>query len=207
MLAYHLQETGTGMEFYTLFSMGAFKSELSETSMNLFCDLYILKCLVQQTTCYKNPEHPSCIDLFLSNCANHFLKTEILETGLSDFHKLIITATTLKFEKQSPQIVTSQNYKDYKKELFEKEIQIKLSEFHIEGIPYEAFTNISTNTLNLYAPLKKKYMTANHSRFISKELSKEIMLRYRLRNKFPRDNTNEARTKYRKQCNICVYLL
>ena len=212
MITYHLQEIGKGLEFYTsnyekILLMGDFNSEMSETSMNSFCNLYNLKCLVQEPTCYKNPERPSCIDLFLSNCENHFLKTEILETGLSDFHKLIITATMLKFEKQPPQIVTYRNYKNYNKELFEKDIQIKLSEFDIENIPYETFTNIFIDILNLHAPLKKKYLRANHSKFISKELSKEIMLRSKLRNKFLKDKTDEARTKYRKQRNICVHLL
>ena len=75
--------------------MDDFNSEMSETSVNSFCNLYNLKCLVQELTYYKNPERSSCIDLFLSNCENHFLKTEILETGLSDTHKLIITATML----------------------------------------------------------------------------------------------------------------
>ena len=186
--------------------MGNFNSEMSETSMNSFCNLYNLKCLVQEPTCYKNPERPSCIDLFLSNCENHFLKTEIIETGLSDFHKLIITATMLKFEKQPPQIVTYRNYKNYNKELFEKGIQIKLSEFDIKNTPYETFSNIFIDILNLHAPLKKKYLRANHSKFISKELSKEIMLRSKLRNKFLKDKTDET-TKCRKQRNICVHLL
>ena len=192
MITYHLQEIGKSLEFYIsnyekILLMGGFNSEMSEASMNSFCNLYNLKCLVQEPTCYKNPERPSCIDLFLSNCENHFLKTAILETGLSDFHKLIITATMLKFEKQPPQIVTYRNYENYNKELFD-----------IENIPYETFTNIFIYILNLHAPLKK-YLSTNHSKFISKELSKEIMLRSKLRNKFLKDKPDEARTKYRKK--------
>ena len=61
----------------------------------------------------------------------------------------------LKFEKQPPQTVTYRNYKNYNKELFEKDIQIKLPEFHIENIPYEAFINIFIEVVNLHAPLKK----------------------------------------------------
>ena len=64
--------------------------------------------------------------------------------------------------------------------MFEKDIQIKLSAFDVESIHYSIFIDI----LNLYAPLKKKYLRANHSKFISKELSKDIMLRSKLRNKF-----------------------
>ena len=103
------------------------------------------------------------------------------------------------------QIVTYRNYKNYNKELFEKNIQIKLSEFDIENIPFETFTNIFIDILNLHAPLKKKYLRANHSKFISKELSKEIMLRSKIGNKLLKGKIDEARTKYRKQRNICVH--
>ena len=51
------------------------------------------------------------------------------------------------------------------------------------------------------------YLRANHPKFISKDLSKEIMLRPKLRDKFLKDKTDKARTKYRKQHNICVNLL
>ena len=107
MITCHVQETGKGLEFYAshyekILLMGDFNSEMSEASKNSFCNLYSLKCLVQEPTCQKNSERPYCIDLFLSKCENHFLKTDTLETGLSDFHKLVITATTLKFEKQPP---------------------------------------------------------------------------------------------------------
>ena len=56
MITYHLQEIGKGLEFYTsnyekILLMGDFNSEMSETSMNLFCNLYNLKCLVQEQTC------------------------------------------------------------------------------------------------------------------------------------------------------------
>ena len=38
--------------------------------------------------------------------------------------------------------------------------------------------------LNSFASVKKKYLRANHSEFVNKELSKAIMLRTKLRNKF-----------------------
>ena len=40
------------------------------------------------------------------------------------------------------------------------------------------------NALNSFAPVKKKYLRANHSKFVNKELSKAMMLRTKLRNKF-----------------------
>ena len=80
MITYHLQEIGKGLEFYTsnfekILLMGNFNSKMSEALTNSFCNLYNLRCLVQEPTFYKNPERLSHIDLFLSNYENHFLKT------------------------------------------------------------------------------------------------------------------------------------
>ena len=45
-----------------------FNSETFETALRNFCDLYKLKNLVSEMSCFKNPDNPSCIDLFLTNC-------------------------------------------------------------------------------------------------------------------------------------------
>ena len=60
--------------------------------------------------------------------------------------------------------------------------------------------------LNKFAPLKCKYLRANHTKFITKELSKAIMLRTRFRHDFLKMKTPEAKAKYDKQRNICVIL-
>ena len=61
--------------------------------------------------------------------------------------------------------------------------------------------------LNKIAPLKTKFLRANHSKFVTKEVSKAIMLRTKLRNKFLKKKTLESRAKYNKQRNICVSLI
>ena len=53
----------------------------------------------------------------------------------------------------------------------------------------------------------KKLQRANHSKFVTKELNKAIMLRSKLRKKFLKDRTKESRYKYKKQRNVCAYLL
>ena len=60
--------------------------------------------------------------------------------------------------------------------------------------------------LNKIARLKNKFLRANHSKFVAKEVSKAIMLRCKLRNKFLKKKTLESRAKYNKQRNICVSL-
>ena len=52
----------------------------------------------------------------------------------------------LRFEKEPPQIVTYLNYKNYIRELFQNEIQTKLSEFGIGNVMCETFTNSFNDT-------------------------------------------------------------
>ena len=54
---------------------------------------------------------------------------------------------------------------------------------------------------------KHTLLRGNHSKFVTKELSKAIMLRSKLRKRFLKDRTEESRCKYKKQRNVCVYLL
>ena len=50
-----------------------------------------LKSFSKEPTCFKNPNNPSRIDLFLTNRSRYFQNTFTIETGISDFHKLVVT--------------------------------------------------------------------------------------------------------------------
>ena len=79
--------------------------------MKAFCNQYKLKSLNKEPTCFKNVNKPSCIDLFLTNNSKCFEDCLTLETGLSDFHKLVVTIMKTKHERFAPKVV---NYRDYK---------------------------------------------------------------------------------------------
>ena len=55
------------------FNSETFETALSICALNLR-DLYKLKNLVWEPTCFKNPQNPSCIDLLL-NCSRRFQDT------------------------------------------------------------------------------------------------------------------------------------
>ena len=61
--------------------------------------------------------------------------------------------------------------------------------------------------LDKQLPEKKKYVRDNQSPFMNKTLSKVIMLRTNLRNKFLKNRSNENKRNYVKQRNHCVSLL
>ena len=63
------------------------------------------------------------------------------------------------------------------------------------------------DTLNSFHPIKKKYARANQMPFTTKNLSKEIMTRSKLRNKYLKHKTEENRLFYTQQRNKCASLL
>ena len=167
--------------------------------MKNFCDIYHLKNLVNVPTCYKNPLKPSCIDLFLTNCSRSFQDTQVIETGLSDFHKMNITVLKMFFSKQKHETVFFRNYKTFDNSAFREALNRELLKYDLNNIEYVTFQEIIVSLLNVYAPLKKKYLRANHESFVTKELRKAIMLRTRLRNIYLKQRTTKV--AYNRQRN------
>ena len=52
--------------------LGDFNSEPTEEAMNIFCQIYNFKNLLDKPTCYKNPTKPSCVDLIKTNKPRSF---------------------------------------------------------------------------------------------------------------------------------------
>ena len=63
------------------------------------------------------------------------------------------------------------------------------------------------STLDQDAPRKQKYARGNHMPFMNKTISKKIMKRTKLRNKFLKERTDESKKRYTSQRNYCVSLL
>ena len=58
-----------------------------------------LQSINKEPSCYKNPNNPSCTDLFLTNRPRSFYQTETFIAGLSDFHKFVLLILKTKFYK------------------------------------------------------------------------------------------------------------
>ena len=77
-------------------------------------------------------------------------------------------------------------------------LQKRLNDFNTDDITVDIFKMTFLNVLNKFAPLKKKYLKANHSRFVNKELHKAVIQRSRLRYENLKDKTRVARAAYKK---------
>ena len=138
--------------------MRDYNAEITETNMSSFCEIYHLTDIIKQPTCFKNPSDSSCIDLFLTDNANCFQKSSLFETGLSVFHKLIVTVMRSHIPKQQ-----GFNETKFKSEL----TNILHLDIH-ESRNAEFFKNVFLEVLNKHAPIKTKYLRANHSPFLLK---------------------------------------
>ena len=150
----------------------------------------------------KNPNNPSCIDLFLTNCGRSLHNTCVFETGLSNFHKLVATLLRSKFESLPSKIFSYRTYKQFTEGKFKDLFLSYLNELEMSELSVDVFKMTFLNAVNSFAPAKEKY----HSKFVNKELSKAMMLRTTLRNKFLKQKTT-ARSTYNKRRNICVSIL
>ena len=80
--------------------LGDLNSELKDSCLNDFSNVNNLKSLNKETTCLKNPSKPSCIDLFLTS-SRYFQNKSAIETGISDFHKLVVTVLKCSIKSKS----------------------------------------------------------------------------------------------------------
>ena len=87
-----------------------FNVSLEDSHMETFCESYWFKNLIKFPTCHKNPQNPSCIDLILTNSPLSFQSSGVIETGLFNFHKMIVTVMKTTFQKLDPKII---HYRDY----------------------------------------------------------------------------------------------
>ena len=102
------------------------------------------------------------------------------------------------FEPLPPKIIKYRNCKTFDEDEFRFLVKKCLNDFNTDDITLDIFKITFLNVLNKFALLKKKYLRANHPRFVNKEPNKEIMQRSRLCNAYLKDKTRAARIAYKK---------
>ena len=203
LIAKHLTEIGKDLDIFSanydnFILLGDFNSEPKEQYVKDFCHVYNCKNIIKENTCFKNPENPSCIDLFITNRPACFNGSMTIETGLSDFHKMTISVMKIFYKKQKPNIIRYRNYKNFNNGLLINDVEELTSKYN-DSLKFELFKNIVDKILEKHAPMKKRFVRANQAPFVNKKISKEIMKRSRLRNKFLHSKSDIDRKAYNKQ--------
>ena len=207
-----MNELGKALDIYFhkydyILLIGNFNSEISEKSIHDFCNVYNLESLSNTPTCFKNPENPSCIVLLLANSKNNLDEALVLELGLSDFYKLVVSVLKSYFKKEDPKVIIYRDYKYFDNEMFSIELENKLSKIGLLILNYDIFKNVYIGVINKHVPLKRKYIRANHAEYMDMELSQTMMKRSKLRNDYLKHRSEENRLAYKKLRNVSVTLL
>ena len=83
------------------------------------------KNLVQQRTCFKSTNNPSCIGLFVTNSPRIFQNTLTFSSGLFDFHNTILTILKSTFPKVRSKQIVYKIFKNFDLSNFKNEIRTK----------------------------------------------------------------------------------
>ena len=163
---------------------GDFNDETSNTTTSEFCATYNLKDLIMEPTCFKSLENRTCIDLNLTNWPKQFQKSNVFETGLSNFHKLTFTVLKAYFQKQKPKVIKYRSYKKFDNNLFRNDLLNELLSKIVQTKHLDSFNAIAQYIFDRHALLKEKHVRCNQAAFVNKNLRKTIMRRSILLNKF-----------------------
>ena len=209
----HLIDIGRNLDLLStsydnILLLDDFNAEVENNFLKEFCDLYGTKSLIKIPTCYKNSANTTCIDLMVTNSDGSnqsFQNSCTIETGLSDFHEVIVTILKIYFQKREAKVINYIGYRNLANEEFRQQVLNDILRATQNGdiICYESFLSICKRALDCRTPKKQKYVRSNHSLFINKTILKAIMDRFRLRNKFLKTRSNEDKNVYNRQRNYC----
>ena len=205
----YFEQLGLALDVYSNYDKfllaGDFNVEEDKDCLQEFLFHYNAKNLVKEKTCFKSIENPSCIDLFITNSYQNFQSTTTVATGLSDFHKMVITVLKNTFPKAKPKVIQYRDYKKFDVQNFRKDLKNGLQNKLVDN--YATFEEIFLEILDNHAPLKKKILRANDKPYMTKTLRKAIMRRSALQNRFYRDGLQETEKAFKKQRNYTKRLL
>ena len=170
LIVAHLREIQVALDvlsskYENIIIIGDFNSEPKESAMIDFCQPYKMENLINNFTCYKNPNKPTCIDLMLTNKPRFFNNSSVAETGPSNFLKMTLVVMRACFVKQTPKVVYYRDYKKFSNDLFRNDI-----------LQAQALTdtkeNVQTTIVNIFnehaPPQKRRYVRANQAPFMNK---------------------------------------
>ena len=86
-----------------------------------------------------------------------FTDTYVTETGLSDFHKMIVAVMKMHFPKMKPQVVSYRKYTNFLNKTFLDSLRLIQERFLNEN-GLDAFSIICTEMFDKHAPKKMIYM-------------------------------------------------
>ena len=150
------------------------------------CDTFSLANITNGKTCFKAQKCTS-INVLLTKRSRSFHKTGIFEPDFSDHHKLMLSVFRSYFIRLPPKITVYRNYKNFNETVFLHDFDQELLKGEMCKSNNEmcsTFTKVFRLELDKHAPLKVKKVRGNQGLFNTKKLSKAIMNKSKIRNRY-----------------------
>ena len=179
---------------------GDYNVQAGEKLFDTFLYQRKLTSINKNPTCYKNPSNPSCIDPVL----NKSPKIENVFTGHSYFCKLVLSVFNLHFSKAKAKEIPYIDFKDFKEDNFNWDLQNRLSAESVEE--YSPCEKTFLDVLSKHDSLKKKVVCVNHRPYITKILKKAIMKQSYLEKVYFKKRTPDTLIHFKKQNKYCSRL-
>ena len=119
-----------------------------------------------------------------------------------------MAATILKvfYKKQKPKFIRYRKYDNFNNDLSREKLNNELLNVDLNNAELSEFTETFMSLLEKHAP-KNRNIYQQIMLTLSQSLRKAVMLRSKFRNSFLKEQTEESKSLYNKQRNICVSLL
>ena len=98
----------------------------------------------------------------LTNRHRSFQNSCVIETSLSDFHKMTVPVLRPFLKKAEPKIIFYRDYKNFTNDNCRLLIEELSGNVNITNTALDSFLDISREALNKTAPLKQKFVRANN---------------------------------------------
>ena len=129
--------------------------------MSEFCDIFNLDNLIRGNTCV-TIRHASSIDVILTNKKCSFKNSGTVATGVSDFHKMVLTTMTAYYKRLKPNKIQYRSYKNFNKQKFLRDLENTpfnlCNDLNDKNLAYERFKNMFKLVVDKQAPIKLKFI-------------------------------------------------
>ena len=175
--------------------------------LDTFCDTFSLYNLIKSPTCFQ-ADIPTSLDLILTNKNKSFINSNVVITGLSDWHGMVTTMTRTHVKKLPPKSIRYRSFKRFNEADFLHDIQEITENRDATGEvePFESLAIDFLNVIDKHAPFKSKILRGNDAPFMTSELRREIRFRSKLSKIARTEKTAQSRLAFQKQRNKCTKL-
>ena len=154
--------------------------------------MYGLSCIIDEPTCFKGT--PSLIDVILTDTPGRVGATLNINTGISDFHNLVLACTKLHVPKSSLPVFQYRSMKHFNESDFLDDLS--MVPFHVGSMfddpndSYWVFNKLYTEVLEIHAPVRTARRNSKHAPFMNTKLRKARNVKAMLRRKYDKFRSN-----------------